>query len=82
MVLYQSIGYLTVNRALRWKIDLGTHDNKGGKTSIDNIDLGLQHPHIHDKATGLQIEVVLAYFTHLRRQKCIGDDVEDFKIGS
>jgi hypothetical protein len=24
----------------------------------------------------------LAYFTHLRRQKCIGDDVEDFKIGS
>jgi hypothetical protein len=29
--------------------------------------------------TGLQIEGVLAYFTHLKHQKCIGDDVGDFK---
>jgi hypothetical protein len=28
---------------------------------------------------GLQIEgVALAYFTHLKRQKCIGDDAVDF----
>jgi hypothetical protein len=29
--------------------------------------------------TGLQIEGVLAYFTHLGCQKCIGDDVGDVK---
>jgi hypothetical protein len=28
---------------------------------------------------GHQIEGVLAYFTHLKRQKRIGDDVRDFK---
>jgi hypothetical protein len=31
------------------------------------------------KWAGLQIEGVLAYFTHLKCQKCIGDDVGDFK---
>jgi hypothetical protein len=29
--------------------------------------------------TGLQIEGILAYFTHLKCQKRIGDDVGDFK---
>jgi hypothetical protein len=29
--------------------------------------------------SGLQIEDVLAYFTHLKHQKRIGDDVGDFK---
>jgi hypothetical protein len=28
---------------------------------------------------GLQIEGILAYFTHLKCQKHIGDDVGDFK---
>jgi aconitate hydratase len=30
-------------------------------------------------STGLQIEGVLAYFTQLKHQKCIGDDVGDLK---
>jgi hypothetical protein len=30
-------------------------------------------------SAGLQIEGVLAYFTHLKCQKRIGDDVGDFK---
>jgi hypothetical protein len=29
--------------------------------------------------SGHQIEGILAYFTHLKCQKCIGDDVGDFK---
>jgi hypothetical protein len=29
--------------------------------------------------TGLQIEGVLVYFSHLKHQKRIGDDVGDFK---
>jgi hypothetical protein len=36
-------------------------------------------PALFFKKPGLQIEGVLAYFTHLKCQKCIGDDVGDFK---
>jgi hypothetical protein len=32
-----------------------------------------------ESVTGLQIEGVLAYFMHLKRQKRIGDDVGDLK---
>jgi hypothetical protein len=35
----------------------------------------------NDKA-GLQVEGILAYFTHLKCQKRIGDDVGDFKYVS
>jgi hypothetical protein len=33
---------------------------------------------MNDK-TGLQIEDILAYFTHIKCQKCIGDDVGDVR---
>jgi hypothetical protein len=45
---------------------------------VSSID-GTQVRRLDLSYTGLQIEGVLAYFTHLKCQKHIGDDVGDLK---
>jgi hypothetical protein len=40
--------------------------------TLPDLQLFISHP-------GLQIEGVLVYFTHLKCQKCIGDDGGDLK---